>query len=85
MEPAGARWYTYKLSWGCSAGLPIALLPRATPSKYWRFLSLFQREREKKRGRVVKTRARLELNTMEGSVLPSQSPFIGMAEGFVTE
>lgn len=49
------------------------------------FLCCSEREREQKKGRVVRTRTRSELNTMEGSVLPSQFPFIGMVECFVTE
>ena len=48
------------------------------------YFSVAQRE-SREEGRVMRTRTRLEPNTMQGSVLPSQSPFIGMVECFVTE
>lgn len=49
------------------------------------FHCLRERARESRREERVRTRTRLEPNTMESSVLPSQSPFIGMVECFVTE
>lgn len=67
----------------CSAGLPIPLLPLAAPNGYQILISLSQRE-SRREGRV-RTRTRLELNTMESSVRRSQSPFIGIVECFVTE
>ena len=66
-------------------GLPISLLPLATPLEILdTYFSVAQRE-SREEGRVMRTRTRLEPNTMQGSVLPSQSPFIGMVECFVTE
>lgn len=84
VEPSGARQHTYE-QWVVRYRLTNFSAPFGYPPRDPGCVFLCCSEREQRRGVGDEDKNQIGANTMQGSVLPSQSPFIGMVECFVTE